>query len=134
MAEEREKVRYEFLTHILDTRGRFGCKEERSWPCTIGMNKKGGMTDDKFEKYINNSIVLLNTGLKDTPGKRVLLKVDSGPGRNGKDLLLKCRFRGLYIYPGLPNATSVQTERTSRTQTLMPTRTSSPKMITAPPS
>jgi hypothetical protein len=134
MAEEREKVRYEFLTHILDTRGRFGCEEERSWPCTIGMNEKGGMTDDEFEKYINNSIVLLNPGLKDTPGKRVLLKVDSGPGRNGKDLLLKCRFRGLYIYPGLPNATSVQTERTSRTQTLMPTRTSSPKMITAPPS
>jgi hypothetical protein len=74
------------------------------------MNKKGGMTDDKFEKYINNSIVLLNPGLKDTPRKHVLLKVDSGPGRNGKDLLLKCRFRGLYIYPGLPNATSVQQE------------------------
>ena len=74
------------------------------------MNEKGGMTDDEFEKYINNSIVSLNPGLKDTPGKRVLLKVDSGPGRNGKDLLLKCRFRWLYIYPGLPNATSVQQE------------------------
>jgi len=23
---------------------------------------------------------------------------------------MKCRFRGLYIYPGLPNATSVQQE------------------------
>jgi len=33
-AEEREKVRYEFLTHILDTCGRFGCVEERRWPCT----------------------------------------------------------------------------------------------------
>jgi hypothetical protein len=38
-AEEREKVRYEFLIHILDTRGIFGCEEERSWPCTIGMNE-----------------------------------------------------------------------------------------------
>jgi len=74
------------------------------------MNEKGGMTDDELEKYINNSIVSLNPGLKDTPGKCVLLKVGSGPGRNGKDLLLKCRFRGLYIYPGLPNATSVQQE------------------------
>jgi hypothetical protein len=54
-AEEREKVCYKFLTHILDTRGRFGCEEERSWPCTIGMNKKGGMTDNEFEKYIDNS-------------------------------------------------------------------------------
>ena len=109
-AEEREKVRYEFLTHILDTRGRFGCEEERSWPCTIGMNEKGGMTDDEFEKYIDNSIVPLYPDMEDTPGKRVLLKVDSGPGRNGRELLMKCRFRGLYLYPGLPNATSVQQE------------------------
>ena len=43
-AEEREKVQYEFLTHILDTSGKFGCTEERSWPCTIWMNKEGGMT------------------------------------------------------------------------------------------
>jgi hypothetical protein len=44
-AEEREKIRFEFLTHTLDTCGRFGCAEERIWPCTIGMNEKGGMTD-----------------------------------------------------------------------------------------
>jgi hypothetical protein len=45
-AEEREKIRYEFLTHTLDTCGRFGYMEERSWPYTIGVNKKGGMTDE----------------------------------------------------------------------------------------
>jgi hypothetical protein len=108
MAEEREKVHYEFFTHILDTRGRFGCAEERSWPCTIGMNEKGGMTDEEFEKFIENSIVPLYPDLEDTPGKRVLLKVDSGLGRNGRELLLKCRFCGLYLYPSPPNATSVQ--------------------------
>ncbi len=101
MAEEREKVRYEFLTHILDTQGRFGCAEERSWPRTIGMNKKGGMTDKELKKYINNSIVPLYPNLEDMPGKRVLLKVDSGPGCNGRDLLLNCCFCRLYIYPGL---------------------------------
>jgi hypothetical protein len=84
--------------------------EERIWPCTIGMNEKGGMTDDEFEKYIDNSIVPLYPDLEDMPGKRVLLKVDSGPGRNWRELLMKCRFRGLYIYPGLPNATSMQQE------------------------
>jgi len=98
-AEEREKVRYEFQTHILDIRGRFGCVEERRWPCTIGMNEKGGMTDDEFEKYIDNSIALLYPDLADTPGKRVLLKVDSGPGRNGRELLMKCRFHGLIFTP-----------------------------------
>jgi len=72
------------------------------------MNEKGEMTDEEFEKYINNSIVPLYPDLADTPGKQVMLKVDSGPGRNGRELLLKCRFHGLYICPGLPNATSVQ--------------------------
>ena len=40
----------------------------------------------------------------------MLLKVDSGPGRNDRDLMLKVQFRGVYIYPSLPNATSVQQE------------------------
>jgi len=109
-AEEREKIRFEFLTHTLDTRGRFGCTEEMIWPCTIRMNEKDGMTDDKFEKYIDNSIILLYPDLEDTPGKHVLLKVDSSPGRNRREFLVKCRFRGLYTYPGLPNASSVQQE------------------------
>jgi hypothetical protein len=48
------------------------------------MNKKGGMTDVEFEKCINTSIVpLFVPELEDTPGKHVLLKVDSSPGRNG---------------------------------------------------
>jgi len=49
-AEEREKIWFEFLTHTMDTRGRFGCAEERIWPCTIGMNEKGGMTDDESKR------------------------------------------------------------------------------------
>jgi hypothetical protein len=106
-AEEREKIRFEFLIHTLDTCGRFGCGEERIWSCTIGMNEKGGVADVKFEKYIDNSIVPLYPNLKDTPGKRFLLKVESGPGRNGRELLVRCRCHGLYMYPGLPNATSV---------------------------
>ncbi len=68
------------------------------------------MTDEEFEKYIDNSIVPLYPDLKDMPGKRILLKVYSGPGRNGRELLMKCQFCGLYIYPGLANATSVQQE------------------------
>jgi hypothetical protein len=98
------------LTHILEAQGKFGCTEERSWPCTIGMNKKGGMMDEKFKKYINNSIVPLYPDLKDMPGKRILLKIDSGPGRNGRELLMSCQFCWFYLYPGLPNATSVQQE------------------------
>ncbi len=70
--------------------------------------QEGGMNDDEFNKYIDNSIVPLFPNLEDVPSKCVLLKVDSGPGRNGTALLLKAPFQGVYLYPGLPNATSVQ--------------------------
>jgi hypothetical protein len=76
----------------LNTCGRFGCEEVREWPGTIGMNKKGGINDNEFNKYIDNSIVLLFPNLKDVPDKRMLLKVDSSPGRNGTALLLKVHF------------------------------------------
>jgi hypothetical protein len=52
------------------------------------MNEKEGMTDDEFKKYIEYSICPLYPDMEDKPGKRVLLKVDSGPGRNRKDLLM----------------------------------------------
>jgi len=74
------------------------------------MNEKGGMNDWEFRKYMNNTIYPLFPDMEDVPGKSVLLKVDSGPGRNCMDLLLEARFCGLYIFPELPNATSVQQE------------------------
>jgi hypothetical protein len=66
------------------------------------MNEKGGMNDEEFERYINNTSIPLFPGMEDTPGKRVLLKVDSGPGRNCMSLLVSCRFRGLLFRCGAP--------------------------------
>jgi hypothetical protein len=70
------------------------------------------MNDEEFDKYIDNSIVPHYPDLEDMLGKRVLPKVVSGPGRNGsgRDMLNKARFRGVYLFPGLPNATSMQQE------------------------
>jgi hypothetical protein len=74
------------------------------------MNGKGGMNNKEFERYIDNSIVPLFPNLEDMLGKCILLKVDSGCSCNWWDLLNKCWFRGVYIYPGLPNSTSMQQE------------------------
>jgi hypothetical protein len=74
------------------------------------MNEKGGTNDKEFKRYINNTIIPLFPDMRDTPGKRVLLKVDSGPGRKCMNLLISCKFHSLYLFPGLPNATSVQQE------------------------
>jgi hypothetical protein len=69
-----------------------------------------GTKNKEFERHIDNSIAPLFLDLKDMPGKCILLKVDSGHGCNLRDLLNKCRFRGVYIYPGLLNSTSTQHE------------------------
>jgi hypothetical protein len=74
------------------------------------MNEKGGMNNKEFVRYIDNSIIPLSPALEDTPGKRILIKVNSGRGCNGRDLLHKCQFRGVCIYPGLLNSTSMKQE------------------------
>jgi hypothetical protein len=109
-AKECEKLWFEFLMHVCNTCGRIGCDEDRVWPCTIGLNEKGSINNEEFDKYIDNSIVPLYPDLEDMPGKQVFLKVDSSPGCNGRDLLNKAWFQGVYLFPGLPNTTSVQQE------------------------
>jgi len=43
-------------------------------------------------------------------GKRVILKVDSGPGRNNVHLLARLRAIGIYVYPCVPNTTAITQE------------------------
>ena len=46
----------------------------------------------------------------DVDGKRVIVKIDSGSGRTNPCLLAKLRLRGVVLYPGCPNNTSVSQE------------------------
>ena len=80
---------------------------------TFGQNEKGRMNEVEFEKYLLNSIVPLYPDAKNMPGHRVLLKVDSGPGRMNIRLLTKLRRLGFILYPCVPNTTHV-TQETDR--------------------
>ncbi len=77
---------------------------------SFGQNKKGGMDNVEFEKYMLNSIVPLFPNARDKAGHRVLLKVDSGPGRLSLKLLAKLRMLGFVLYPSVPNTTHVTQE------------------------
>jgi hypothetical protein len=90
--------------------GKFGCEEERTWPVSFGQNKKGGMEEEEFAKYLFNSIVPLFPHAKDKPGHHVLLKVDLGSGRMNLNLLAKLRLLGFVLYPCVPNTTHVTQE------------------------
>lgn len=66
---------------------KFGFDSAQERPCTFGMNEKAGMNVVELQKYISNAILPLFPDLEDVPGKRILLKVDSGPGRNNLEML-----------------------------------------------
>ena len=90
-----------------------GTGKEHELDCTFGLNAKGGMDQDEFEKYMMLSLVdrlgeIL--GAADLPGKRVMVKCDSGPGRLNVELLARMKFFGFYLYPGVPNTTAVSQE------------------------
>jgi hypothetical protein len=74
------------------------------------MNKKGGMDNEEFAKYMQDSIATLFPDALDQPGRRVLLKVASGPGRMNLQLLASLKFLGIILYHCVPNTMHVTQE------------------------
>ena len=94
-------------------RGKSGTPEEQAWTITVGMNARGGMDDVEFDDYLSNSLIPLYPGAEDVNGKRVIFKLDSGPGRLGMKLLAQLCLLGFVLYPGVPNTTAVS-QKTDR--------------------
>ncbi len=65
----------------------------------------------EFQQYFLNNIVTLFSDSNDVNGKRVMVKVDSRPGRLQEDFLAKARTLGFIVYPGVPNNTAVTRAR-----------------------
>ena len=95
----------EFIARCKDVWGTFGHSRRTLLPCTFGLNEKAGMNSVELDKYFKNSILPLYPDIEDIPGKRVIAKLDSGPGRMNLQMLAHLRIRGLYVVPGLPNST-----------------------------
>lgn len=100
-----QRLSVDWFTHTKNVFGTFGYSERRAFPCTFGMNERAGMNAVELEKYLKNSILPLYPDIQDYPDKRVVLKVDSGPGRLNVQMLADLRLLGLYIIPGVPNTT-----------------------------
>jgi hypothetical protein len=109
-SDDTMKLRSELVGFMPDTRGKFGCTEIRARSTTFGMNAKGGMDKGEFQKYLIGSLFALYPDVKNVKGKRVLIKVDSGPGRLNALLLCTCCLLGYVLYPGVPNTTAVLQE------------------------
>lgn len=93
---------------LMYVKGYWGLGRLTALKATIGANPKGGMDQDEFAKYLMECIInRLFPDVRDVPGKRVLLILDSGPGRDCEELLAKLRVKGVYIILGVPNSTHV---------------------------
>jgi hypothetical protein len=111
--DEGQRLSVDWFTNVKNIVAKFGYPERRPFPCTFGMNEKAGMNSVELDKYINNSIVPLYPDIADTAGKRVIMKVDSGPGRMNLEMLARLKLIGLYLIPGVPNTTG-QTQETDQ--------------------
>ena len=68
------------------------------------------LDENKFELYFIGSIVPLYPDAKDTKGKLVLVKIDSGPVQLNMNMIVRLRNLGYILYPGMPNTTSATQE------------------------
>ena len=109
-SDETQRIRIDTAMYFPGVSCKFGMPERVTRGVSIGLNEKGGMDEEEFAKYIRNSILPLYPDAMDVPGKRVMVKVDSGSGRLNIELLAELRILGWYLYPGVPNTTAVSQE------------------------
>ena len=70
-----EVIWIEMLCHMLNVWAMFGHdKEVQSFPTALGLNNKGGMDNDKFFKYLQNSIMKLYPNAAPVKGRWVIIK------------------------------------------------------------
>jgi len=109
--DENKQVRTGWILNLPRGFGKFGNETWRDdYAATIGCNEKGGMDSEEFLKYLESNVIPLYPDAEDVPGKRVLIKCDSGPGRLDVMTLVMLRLKGFYLFPTVPNATSVMQE------------------------
>ena len=106
----RYKLHASLMESLKQVQGRFGFPVSRWFDTGFGMNPKGGMDKEGFYKYITEFVLRLYPDAEDSPGKRVLIKIDSGPGRMYPQLQQQLRARGFCVFPGVPNGTEVGQE------------------------
>ena len=71
-SEGTERIRLDVAKFMMGVRGKFGCETTQTWPCSIGLNEKGGMDGIKFEYYLFTNVVRLYPNAADIPGKQVI--------------------------------------------------------------
>jgi hypothetical protein len=108
--EETKRFSDNILKDFKQTIGKFGHSEPQRFDPTIGANERGGMDATEFSKYLLGLVNTLYPDVSDVPRRRVIVKCDSGPGRENLEMLAQLRVLGVYLFPSVPNSSSVTQE------------------------
>lgn len=97
----------EYLRSLPQVEAQFGYPGRRHFDASWTFNEKGGMNNDAFCKWYCEVLMRYYPDAEDVPGKRVIDKSDSGPGRMGVEFNTRARSSGFYHFPSTPNCTEV---------------------------
>ena len=108
--EQNQQMRFSTIADGRDVVAQFGNATPIPLSPSYRMNERGGMDEVHFELYLLGLFGFLFPDAADIPGKRVIIKCDQGPGRSNLRLLARLRARGFYMFPSVPNSSSVTQE------------------------
>ncbi|CAJ1928560.1 unnamed protein product [Cylindrotheca closterium] len=91
-------------------KGKWGYEKPRIVDCLVSTGANASMNTDILQNWMRESILTLYPDCQDIPGRRVCLKVDSGPGRTAAKFVGETRVEGVDIFPGLPNGSECNQE------------------------
>ncbi len=77
---------------------------------TVTRNERGGTDSRVLSQVLRRFITTLFPISADQPGRRVLLKIDGGPGRLDIQSLAELRVLGCYLFPGVQNTMHITQE------------------------
>jgi hypothetical protein len=102
---ENRKIYAKHIGSLQQICGKFGHSMPRWHDCSVATSPHGSMTSEIFDEFITEKLVRYWPDLEDSPGKRVIISADGGPGRMNSDFLAKGRILGIYHMPKCPNTT-----------------------------
>mmetsp|Transcript_23022 Transcript_23022/g.32975 ORF Transcript_23022/g.32975 Transcript_23022/m.32975 type:complete len:238 (-) Transcript_23022:368-1081(-) len=108
--EEKYKIRAGWIVGMPSVEGKFGHETTHKFPAIAIVNKKGGTDSRVLFEVLKEYIDALFPSAADESGRRVLFKIDGGPGRLNVEMLAELRCKGVYLFPGVQNKMHVTQE------------------------
>ncbi|MGH7955114.1 MAG: hypothetical protein ACREOZ_04055, partial [Gloeomargaritales cyanobacterium] len=108
--EENYQIKQSWLANCPRVTVSFGHLAPVNLPTTATVNPKGGTDSRVLKQVLIQYIEKLYPDAVDVKARRVVIKIDGGPGRLDQSCRTELRTRGVYLFPGVQNTTHITQE------------------------